>query len=64
MKSVGESSSFYNTRERSTRTRTVFGKGGPILAANFGPPGPIFAPDQIFCDTDQASGKTKVLVTF
>ena len=40
--SVAESSSFYNTREHSTRTRTVFGKGGPILAANFGSPGPIF----------------------
>ena len=44
MTSVGESSSFYNTRERSTRTRTVFGKGGPILAANFGPPGILFLP--------------------
>ena len=50
MKSVGESSSFYTTCEHSTRTQTVSGKEGPILAANFGPPRPIFAPDQIFCD--------------
>ena len=51
MKSVGESSSFYTTCERSTHTQTLFGKEGPILAANFGPPGPIFAPDQIFRDS-------------
>ena len=36
--------SFYKTRERSTRTRTIFCKGGN----KFGPPGPIFASDQIF----------------
>ena len=26
-------------------------RGGPILAANFGPPEPIFVTDQIFHDT-------------
>ena len=43
--------SFYNARECSTCIRTIFGRGGPILAANSGPPGPIFTPDQNFCDT-------------
>ena len=39
MTAVAESSSFYSTREHSTRTRTIFGKGGPISV-----------PDQIFRD--------------
>ena len=46
MMSVAESGSFYNTRECSTRTQTIFGKEGPN---NFVMPGPIFFfPDLIF----------------
>ena len=43
--------SFYSTCERSTRMHTNhFWQGGPILAAKFGPPGPIFTLDQNFRD--------------
>ena len=34
---AGESSSFYNTRERSTRRLTVFGKGGTNFGGLFFP---------------------------
>ena len=47
--------SLYNTHERSTCVWTIFGREGTNFGCRFCPPGPIFTPDQNFCDRHQRS---------